>query len=312
MSYVVNDDTLLVFAEELDRKLNRQSLIESPTSRPSVSGPSSDEDSPTSSPLYAALRGFDCGKSGAFFEQLTDDKALISFIWGTLLLEVQWTATPPGSGDSQKSIAFLKLQSTVSSEKELTLRDNHFPLQFTEPHKGLFRMSHDMVMLQFEDQKKELMSKFPTSDLLDQLLNQLSGVIIRAHYLLAELRKLCLWTPFHLHSKSGGTYKLAFWILGLRRKIMVVLPLNLTTYPFETIRPEFYIPPEDRRLYTLKDFALALQMVPAGNSGYLLELMRGAKAFVKALKQFRKKKRVVSKVSKVSKESMAPQTLAIE
>jgi len=164
--------------------------------------------------------------------------------------------------------------------------------QFTDIHKPLLTIAHELIISSFETAKDSILYKYRTTDQLQELLDDIAELVLRSRKLLGELRVLSGWNICKILPKNGDCHQVAFQLMGTRLPFYLILSINPQLYPFAVIKPKFAIPDEDRHLYCVKLFTTALQKIQPGQFDYIERLLKAAKVFIKSMKKLAREKKL--------------------
>ncbi|CAG2117342.1 unnamed protein product [Medioppia subpectinata] len=287
LSFMVREDTLCILADELERQIDDIVIPDEDQNLTIYNMSAADE--PTD--LYAPLRRLDDKELGFTCESLTDDKALISYLWGTFALEVRFGDVVPEANTAftVRRITAINMKSLVSAEEPLKMRQKGLLLKFNDFHKPLITIAHDLIISSFETEEQHIKSKHKTSASLDELVSYISIRAMSAKRLLSELRVIASSEVCRLYPKVNDTYRLVVEILALRKPIQLILPINAKSYPDEAIHPRVRIPAADKHFYwyvlSTDQFSAAFLRIERGKFNYIQRLIKATKALVRAKKR---------------------------
>ncbi|KAI1308981.1 hypothetical protein HDE_00244 [Halotydeus destructor] len=301
------DQTLALIADELDKKMEDMTdFMFNRTVR--LSDAAGDNLFPA---LYSSLSGFNAKNYQATYTSLEEDSATINFLMDTLAVVIEFGPTVRTfNGIPIKPLKVVKLESSIGLDKQLDACNSVHAIRFTDEDKPILKAGHDLVTNWFAETKQSLLAKYPTSDSLNELLEEFAQPMIRASSMVCELKTLDMCCPMTFVGKNEDTYEFEFVICGISRHISILLPITPKTYPFENIRPRLCTHVDDRGLYNASAFSLAISNTSPGPR-YAYRLLKGSKIFVKCQKKYnlnqakaRKRKQIALKLDEAKRVRM--------
>ena len=199
LSFMVREDTLCLLADELERQLED---IVIPVEDKKLSVETSDD----TGDMFGCLKTLDPKKNGFAYEVLSEEKALISYLWGTFALEIRFgdivTETP-----LIRKITSINMKSLISAEEPLQMRQRDLVLRFDDSHKPLITVAHDLIISSFESEKQQITARHKTTESLRDLVSYISFKALSAKKLLTELRIISSSENCRLYPKQDDRYR---------------------------------------------------------------------------------------------------------
>ena len=210
LSFMVREDTLCVLADELERQV--QNII-IPEEEEKLSIDTSD----SLNDMFLHLRKLDAKQNGFTYEVLTEEKVLISYLWGTFVLEIRFgsVVVDPNTCFTVRHIQSINMKSLISSEEPLRMRQRDLILKFNDSHKPLITIAHDLIISSFESERQQIINRHKTSATLHQLVSDISVKVLSAKKLLSELRIISSSEVCRLYPKVDHRYRYLTFTLSL-------------------------------------------------------------------------------------------------
>lgn len=200
-SFVCMDDTLALKAEDLDCKLNSFQFSNNEVSPDLVSDFQG---------VFVPLRKFEAGKYGARFDLSSPNDLVVYFLYDLIEVHIIFGATARSfNGIPIKFIQKLLVKSALTKDERFipNQTSSSFLIEFKESHQFFFRSTSELIVACFEDNKCQLLNKHPTSDLLSELLSEVSQWVMRGRDLLHEITSIAQFTNCYFYQKLEHIYE---------------------------------------------------------------------------------------------------------
>ncbi|XP_075590439.1 uncharacterized protein LOC124498036 isoform X2 [Dermatophagoides farinae] len=256
-------------------------------------------------PMFDFINDLDHRELNVRIQSVTPDQLVLRYLFSTLELRIHLGSSKScrqindDDGHEIREIVAMDLVSLIDSQKPLKtdvicgredrpIYDWDFsPLKFkTDEHRQLLLLSHDYVHTHFEEKRSFFDKTFKDTSKLKELIQEFSILVTPAKKMAGELRRLLSENISHMLPKDqDGKIGISIEIFGIRINTCVLLHFifDHLKYPDEVIHPIIIVPDNDRHLYPLEEFAVALKMIKPCAYNYISKLTRGSECFIQAL-----------------------------